>query len=115
MSPITVYVAGPIALGDQFANVGRAVKFGHELHVRGFVPFVPHWGAMQQLYIPWTAEEWLEHDFLWLDKCEVLFRLSGESSGSDREVERAKTNGQPIFYEEHDGLNLLHTYRRAKL
>lgn len=115
MSPITVYVAGPIALGDQFANVGKAVRFGHELHLRGFVPFVPHWGAIQQLHSPWSHEDWLEYDLTWLDKCEVLFRLTGESKGSDKEVARAKENGMPVFYENANGLELLHAYRRTKL
>lgn len=111
---ITVYVAGPIATGDQFANVSRAVRFGQELHQRGFIPYVPHWGAIQQLHHPWTHDEWLEYDFVWLDKCEVLFRLSGISNGSDKEVARAKARGMSVFYEEHDGLHLLEQYRKVK-
>lgn len=112
---ITVYVAGPIAQGDQFANCGRAIKLGHELHLRGFAAFVPHWGAIQQLHFPWTIEEWLEYDFVWLDKCETLFRLSGPSNGSDKEVARAKEQGKPVFYEDLDGLHLLEIYKQMKL
>lgn len=111
---ITVYVAGPIAIGDQIANCGRAIRFGHELHLRGFVPFVPHWAIAQQLYQPWTPAEWLEYDFVWLDKCDVVFRLVGESLGSDQEVSRAKNLGIPVFYENTDGLNLLEAYRKMK-
>lgn len=115
MSQITVYVAGPISLGDQFANCGRAIAFGHELHLRGFVPYVPHWGALQQLHAAWSPQEWLDYDFVWLDKCEVLFRLAGESVGSDKEVERAKEDRKAIFYEQVDGLNLLEQYKKMKL
>lgn len=114
MSPLTVYLAGPIAIGDQFANVGRAIEYGHELHKRGFVPYVPHWGALQQLYQPWTADEWLQYDFVWLDKCDVLFRLKGESKGSDAEVKRAKNAGMPIFYEAEGGLQLLEAYKKIR-
>lgn len=111
VSPITVYVAGPIALGDQIANCGRAIRFGHELHTLGFVPYVPHWAIVQQMYSPWTPDEWLEYDFVWLDKCETLFRLSGESKGADLEVARAKRLGLPVFYE----LAELLEYRRLRL
>ena len=113
MSPITVYVAGPITLGDQFANCGRAIRWGHELHVRGFVPYVPHWGALQQLYIPWSEAEWIAFDNVWLDRCEVLFRLLGVSRGADLEVARAKERSMPVFYENKDGLRLLEEYKRA--
>jgi hypothetical protein len=113
--PITVYVAGPIQSGDQFANCGRAIRFGQELHLRGFVAYVPHWGAIQQLHFPWTHEEWLEYDFVWLDKCECLFRLAGASSGSDREVARARERNMSVFHEDHNGLHLLEQYRRVKM
>lgn len=111
---ITVYLAGPIATGDQFANTGRALQWADKLKQKGFCVFVPHWGALQQMYSPWAYDEWLEYDYVWLDKCEVLFRLSGISNGSDKEVARAKARGMSIFYEDADGLRLLEQYRKVK-
>ena len=43
-------------------------------------------------------EQWMKLDLAWLDKCDALLRLPGESPGSDREVDAAKERGIPVYY-----------------
>ncbi len=40
----------------------------------------------------------MEIDFAWLESCDVVLRLDGESSGADREVEHAKNKGIKVVY-----------------
>jgi len=49
-----------------------------------------------------TWEEWLEWDFAWLDQCDWVLRLDGESRGADMEVERALAHGKKVFYSIED-------------
>ena len=66
---------------------------------RGFVPFVPHLTVFYNLQSFHTYEEWMEYDFTWLDVCDALFRMPDRSPGADREVEKAKEWGKPVFYD----------------
>lgn len=110
----SVYIAGPITVGDSFAHTGRACALAGDLKSRGFYPYVPHWSGVQQIHSPWTYEEWMQFDFFWLAKCDTLFRMKGQSLGADREVVFAQQNLIPVFYEENDGLNLLETWRKLR-
>lgn len=92
-----VYVAGPYTKGDPVQNVRRAILVGNELLQRGYAPFIPHLTMFWHLLAPNDYEAWLSYDFEWVDVCDVLLRLSGESSGADREVERAQRNNQPVY------------------
>jgi len=47
---------------------------------------------------PNTYDKWMEWDFAWIDVCDCLLRLPGESRGADLEVEHAKLRGIPVFY-----------------
>jgi len=35
----------------------------------------------------------------WLNVCDGLYRMSGDSPGSDVEVSQAKENGIPVFHD----------------
>jgi hypothetical protein len=84
-----------MTIGDVAENVRRAIDYGEHFRRRGFAVYVPHLGY----YWPfgWTYEEWMQHDFIWLAKCDVVFRVAGESSGADREVGFAMARGIPVF------------------
>jgi hypothetical protein len=95
-----VYVSGPLTKGDQMVNVHRAVKVATRLLDAGMTPYVPHvtvfWGAID----PRPYEVWMQLDLRWVDACDILVRLNGESPGADREVARAEKNGMAVWYEE---------------
>lgn len=92
-----VYIAGPISLGDTFANVHTAMSVWEALLRRGFVPFCPHWSAIQHMFRPSLShQEWMDFDLEWLANCHYLLRLPGESRGADMEVARAIDLGIPV-------------------
>jgi hypothetical protein len=41
---------------------------------------------------------WTEQGLIWLEMCQALIRLPGESPGADHEVEEAEALGIPVFY-----------------
>ncbi len=94
-----VYVAGPIKIGDQFVNTRQGILASDFLLRLGYVPFCPFSNGMWQLVAPHSYEEWLAFDFAWLEKCDAVLRIPGESSGADREVAHARTLGIPVFFD----------------
>ena len=99
---IKVYIASPYTIGDQAINVKRQIDCFEELRNLGFIPFAPLMSHFQHMAHPRSYESWLEWDFQWLEACDYLLRLDGESRGADLEVEHAKLKGIPIFYSVED-------------
>lgn len=92
-----VYIAGPITLGDQAVNVANAIKAADKLLERGHVPFVPHLSWFWHFQSPKENFEWYAYDTTWLQMCDCVLRLPGESNGADREVELADFLNIPVF------------------
>jgi len=92
-----VYVAGPYSGGDVALNVRRAILAGEALLARGHSSYIPHLTHFWQLLVPHAYEVWLEQDLVWLEQCEAVLRLSGESLGADREVAIARLRGIPVY------------------
>jgi len=93
-----IYVAGPLTKGPRPENIHNALKAGERIRNRGHIPFVPHLYELWDIVSPQDYEFWMEMDFKWLEKCDALVRLPGESSGADREVQRAYELNIPVFY-----------------
>lgn len=93
-----VYIAGPITLGDQFRNCGKAMEAFHVLRDKGFAPFCPHTSGLLQMIQERTWEDWLDYDEEWIKVCHAVLRLPGESRGADRECAFAEEIGIPIFH-----------------
>jgi len=94
----TVYIAGPYSGGDVEDNVRAAMHAAHAVMDLGVVPFVPHLchflhGLRERGY-----EEWMNFDFVWLDRTDALLRIPGVSPGAEREVLRMLKLGRPIFH-----------------
>lgn len=98
MKAITrVFISGPYSGGDQMANVRAALDAAQELLNHGFVPFVPHLNAFWHMIHPNKYETWLTYDLAWLESCDAVVRLPGDSPGADGEVRRAWELGLPVF------------------
>lgn len=93
-----VYIAGPYTKGDVAANVAQAITAANVVLNLGDHPYVPHLNHFWHLMYQHEYEEWLQLDQIWLERCEALIRLPGESSGADREVELARQRGLRVFY-----------------
>lgn len=100
-----VYVAGPYTKGDVVLNTRAAIEAGQTLLLAGHAPFVPHLTHFWHLMFPGPYEQWLELDLAWLEVCEALIRLPGESSGADGEVRRAIELKIPVYYSVGDFLH----------
>lgn len=94
-----VYVAGPYTKGDVAQNVRRAIAAANELMDLGYMPFVPHLTHFWHLIFPRPYKDWMAIDAEWLQFCDAVLRLEGESSGADDEEVMARELGIPIFYD----------------
>lgn len=100
---LRVYVAGPLSKGNVVGNVRRAIDVAQRLKDRGHFPFSPHLTTFSWYFLHYdknTLDDsaWQAWNFSWLECCDVLVRLEGESVGSDREVEEARRLGVVVFF-----------------
>jgi len=91
-----VYIAGPYSNGDVAVNVRNAIEVGMRIADLGHYPLIPHLTHFAHLLFPRPYEYWLELDNRILERCDVLYRMSGSSSGADKELELAKKLGVPV-------------------
>jgi len=92
-----VYIAGPYTKGDVVINVREAFLAADAVVALGHEPFIPHASHLWHLISPHEYEFWMERDMAWLEVCDALLRLPGESSGADREVSHMQSLGKPIY------------------
>ncbi len=90
-----VYVAGPITQGDTLLNIRNGIKAGTALVRCGYVPYIPFNDFIQYMLDPEVLdyETILKQDLAWIERCDALLRLPGESPGADREVAHAIKHG----------------------
>lgn len=93
-----VYIASPYTKGDVEQNVKAQIDCAQRLYEAGVLPFAPLLFHFHHQIHPRTYEAWMETDLAWLEACDFLIRLEGESEGADREVKRAQELGMPIFH-----------------
>lgn len=121
------YIAGPISKGDLCHNVNQATAAFVALAKAGCAPMCPHWLVYAKPCVAGTKSvavadteirdsascvcvgtvegnpelthaDWLGIDLAWVDVCDFLVRLPGESKGADMEVARAMERGIPVFH-----------------
>lgn len=102
MKPKRIFVAGPYTSGDVAQNVRNAVLAANLLTQVGYIPYVPHLTHFWHLLCPHPIGFWYHLHLDWLEACDCLLRLPGESIGADREVERALELGIPVYLKIHD-------------
>lgn len=93
-----VYIAGPYSKGDVAQNVKKAMDFANDLINLGFAPFCPHLTHFLHMNNWQPYEKWLEIDAEFVKVCDAVLRISGDSSGADKEVELAKSLNIPIYF-----------------
>jgi hypothetical protein len=100
-----VYVAGPISKGDQRENLLKGIEAALHLVGAGYSVYSPH--ALSSFEQPPAVgspayENLLANDFSWVEVCDALLRLEGESAGADREIAFARAHGIPVYDSVHD-------------
>lgn len=94
---IRVYISGPISIGNKFRNCMTAMEIGDKILEMGMVPFIPHLNQFYNAISPKTTEQWMSWDLAWLLCCDALFKIQGESVGSDLDEKFAKENNILIY------------------
>ena len=96
---IRVYIASPYTKpeGCEQENVDRSFAVAIKLIEYGFAPYPPLYSHYLHLMKPQAFETWMKLDMEWVQQCDCLLRLKGESYGADREVEFAQDQGMPVF------------------
>ena len=93
-----VYIAGPYTKGDVAQNVHNAIKVADQLVELGHIPYIPHLTHFWHLISPRPWWFWLDYDLQWLEKCDCVLRLDGESVGADKEELAAHKLGKLVYY-----------------
>lgn len=98
-----VYIAGPYTHPDPVANTNKAVRIGNLLSERGYAVFIPHLTLLWHIITPKPLQFWYDHDIEILRRCDLLYRIEGNSKGADEEVRIAEELGIKIVYENQEG------------
>ena len=107
-----VYVAGAISspiLEQGLNNIRRGIIKGVELLKLGYAPYIPHldyqFNLMQDEHI--NVDLYYSYDLEWLSVCEAVLVVEGweKSRGVKAELEFAKENNIPIYYNVEELLN----------
>lgn len=107
MSPLKVFISGPLTDGgrasnaEMIANMEMAVLAGIECIKKGHYPFIPHLSLIthkvakeQGFEIPWSS--WMDIDHSFLRTCDAILSL-GSSKGADIELSEARDYKLKIF------------------
>jgi hypothetical protein len=96
-----VYISGPYtALIKERVeeNVQAAVAYGNAVASFGHTVCIPHLTHFWHDMFWHDYEFWMEQDLAWLAKCDVVFRMPGESKGADIEEEFAREHNIPVYF-----------------
>lgn len=97
-----VFISSPYTNGCQAANV-REQHEAFDLLLRlGHFPFAPLMSHYHQIIFPVTYERWIAWDLAWIERCDCVLRLPGESPGADRECAHTEENGIPVIRTEEE-------------
>ncbi len=97
-----IYIAAPYSKGDTALNIRNVILAADKLLELGHIPFVPHLTHFWHYISPKSWDVWLKIDRDWLDVCDAVLRLPGESKGADMEVAEAKRLCMLIYYDIDD-------------
>lgn len=79
-----------------------ALTYADAIRDMGLIPFVPHLYHFWDKQFPHSYQYWTALDIAWLQKCDALYRIPGESKGADGEVKLMRYLGKPVFTSIHD-------------
>lgn len=98
-----IYIASPYTRNPE-QNTLRVLKVADKLLEWGYIPVVPHLFHYWDLVSPKPWETWIKIGKAFLEDCDILLRLTGESEGADGEVMHAIKKHIPVFFAVDDEL-----------
>jgi nucleoside 2-deoxyribosyltransferase len=116
VKPLKVYIAGPMfSSGDIDDNIREAIDVAYKVRMAGALPIVPHLFFFWDLMRPQSREFWLEMDEHFVRDADVLFRLSGISSGANDEVGWAHDEAIPVIYKLRELFDYIAKYNKGEI
>lgn len=101
-NPVYIYLAGPLTTGNVLRNIHTAfIEMGRMLDA-GYAVYLPHVSAFSEVIYDHeiSYDEWMCHDYRWLNRCDILVRLPGASHGAELEIKFAKKHHIPVYYKD---------------
>lgn len=95
-----VGIASPFTNPDPITNIRYGARFATALWTRSegaLVPVLPNANLVWDMIAPLPYEAWLAVTMAVIERCDMLVRLPGESSGADLEVRRALDLNIPVL------------------
>lgn len=93
-----IYIASPYTKGDVAQNIKKQMDATEELYKLGFAVYSPIVSThFQHMVYPRDYNFWMSVDYEWVEACDALLRLPGDSDGADMEMEHAERKGIPVF------------------
>jgi hypothetical protein len=94
-----VYVAGPYTHPEPVENTHKAIRVANRLVACGFTPIIPRLTLAWNLVSPMPAKFWYDYTLQLMFRCDIVYRMAGDSVGGDIEVAEARKAGIPVFME----------------
>jgi len=115
MEKAKIYISSPYSVGDIEASVERQIATASLLIEAGCNPYVPILNRF--IYLRWKKNEevLLSLNFKWLIACDAVYRLQGNSTIADREVEIAKSKKIPVLYSMMEVLDFIWLHKRQQI
>lgn len=95
---IVVYLASPYTLGDVGKNVSVHLNVANNLISQGYCVIAPLLSHFLHILYPREWETWIKYDLELLSRCDVVYRVEGESAGADIETREAAKLGIRVVY-----------------
>ncbi len=92
-----VYIAGPYTKGDVALNIRRMIEVAECVVAAGHTPFIPLLYHFWHLMSPHEYDYWMALDHAWIEACEILIWLDGESTGTQEDVGIAEHLGLAVY------------------
>lgn len=105
---IRVYVAGAYSADNVIGilgNMRRGLQLSYYVLKAGFAPFAPWLDYLFAFLGPVSLQEYYEYSMAWLEGSQAILTVKenlSTSAGAQKELERAKELGIPIFYSIHE-------------
>lgn len=93
-----VYVAGETSKPDPKVAAEFLVALSESLFFEGHTPFIPNTHAFWAHVVELSFEQQLQWRLAWLQKCDAMVILPGESPFLDREVAMAMELNIPVYF-----------------
>jgi len=99
MSRPRVYICGPVTTGDMVKNQNDGADAQVELIRRGFAPLNPTLSlSLSEIHRRRIRHtEWVDVAYAWIECCDAVLRLPGNSVGADLKCDYAVDLGKPVF------------------